>query len=505
VIHPPFREQGRWLRTGTMFAFATATAIYNTFPPVADNDLWGHVYFGSVILANGRLPATNQFSYTSPDHPWINHEILAECAFAVAFGHFGSPGLLVLKLLVGLATFGLMLGTIARRTDSLVATALSLAACGSLLSPGFLVRPQIFTFLALAILWERIHRYDETRDWRSLVVLPPLFAVWINTHGGVAAGLGILLVYVATACLSGKRRPERRQLGLFALLSALALLANPYGVKLLGFLWEDLGRTRAISEWQPLPLLGLPSILFESVLAVLAIGTFAGQRVRIWEVATLAVAALMTIRHQRHLPLFAILAAPLLAETLDVLGRRAAGIARMPPFQGGARSLLAAGLCAVAIFEIARVIDVYRGLRFHILVDSDLFPVDAVRFMRRNRLEGNLVVQSDWGEYAIWHLYPQCRVSFDGRYTTAYPDDILDLSHRFQTAAPGWQAALEGADLALVHRRQRAVVAGMFEDLGWQYVYSDPTAFVFVRKSAANSRSFVREPRTQSDDAFFFP
>ncbi len=488
-----------------MFAFATATAVYNIFPPVADNDLWGHVYFGSVILGSGRLPATNQFSYSSPDHPWINHEILAECAFAMAFRLLGSPGLLALKLLIGLATFGFLLRMIARRTDSLMATALSLAVCGSLLSPGFLVRPQIFTFLGLAILWERIHRYDETRDWRSLAVLPPLFALWTNTHGGVAAGLGVFLAYVATASLCSRRRSELSQLGTFALLSALALLANPYGVKLVSFLWEDLGRIRAISEWQPLPLLGLPGILCEGVLAVLVIGLLAGQPVRIWEVATLAAAAVMTFRHQRHLPLFAILAAPLLAEALDVLGRRAARAARIPPLQGAARSLLAAGLCAVAIFEIARVIDVYRSLRFHILVDPDLFPVDAVRFIKRNRLGGNLVVQSDWGEYAIWHLYPDCRVSFDGRYTTAYPEEVLELSHRFQTAAPGWQAALDGADLALVSREQRAVATGMFENLGWQYVYSDPTAFVFVRKSAASSRSFVREPRTQSDNAFFFP
>jgi hypothetical protein len=488
-----------------MFAFAMATAVYNTFPPFADNDLWGHVYFGTIILANGRLPTTNLFSFTSPDHPWINHEILAECAFAAAFRHLGSPGLLGLKLMIGLATFGLLWRMIARRTDSLATTTLSLAACGSLLSPGFLARPQIFTLLGLAILWERIHRYDETRDWRSLVVLPALFALWINTHGGVVAGLGVLLVYVALTGVSGRRRSERLQLGLVVLLSTLALLANPYGANLIGFLWEDLGRTRAISEWQPLPLLGFPSLVFGSVLAVTAIGVLVGQPVRIWEVAMISAAAVMTLRHQRHLPLFGILAAPLLAEVLDVLARRAARVARIPSFQGAGRSLLAAGLCAVAIFEIVRVVDVYRDLRFNIFVDPELFPVDAVRFIKRNRLAGNLVVQSDWGEYAIWHLYPKCRVSFDGRYTTAYPEDVLELSHLFQAASPGWQSVLERGDLALISRQQRAVVSGMLEDEGWQYVYSDPTAFIFVRKSVANSRSFVRQPRTQADNAFFFP
>jgi len=40
-------------------------------PPVADNDLWGHIYFGDSILKSGHLPTSNQYSFTAPDHPWI--------------------------------------------------------------------------------------------------------------------------------------------------------------------------------------------------------------------------------------------------------------------------------------------------------------------------------------------------------------------------------------------------------------------------------------------------
>jgi len=505
VIRVTRNVRDRWLRNGAVLLFATATAIYNACPPVADNDLWGHVYFGRMILASGRIPAANQFSYTAPNHPWINHELFAECAFALAFNRLGSPGLLALKLVVGMATFALLLRTIALRTTSLAATALTLALCGSLVSPGFLVRPQIFTFLALALLWERIHRYEDTRNWRSLVLLPPLFVLWANTHGGVAAGLGVFLVYVAAGWISPSRRSERPALALLALLSVLGLLVNPYGAQLPIFLWHDLGRIREISEWQPIQPFAFPGLLFEGALAVLAIGILAGQRPRTWEVATLAIVAVMTFRHQRHLPLFSILAAPLLAETLSALGRRIQRATRSSGVSGSAHALLAAGLCAVAIFEIVRVVEMYGGLRFQIFVSPELFPVDAVRFIKRNRLAGNLVVQSDWGEYAIWHLYPACPVSFDGRYTTAYPEEVLGLSQRFQSGTSGWKTVLDGADLALVDRRQGAIVAGLFGEPAWQYVYSDPTALVFVRKSAVESWSFVRESRTEADNVFFFP
>jgi hypothetical protein len=492
------------LRHGVVVVFATTTAIYDTCLPIADNDLWGHVYFGRMILASGHLPLVNQFSYTAPHYPWINHEILAECAFALAFGHLSSAGLLALKLAVGLVTVGLMAKAIARRGASLAATAASLLICGSLLSPGFLVRPQIFTFLSLAFLWERIDAHDGTRDWRSLAPVPLLFVLWINTHGGVVAGVGVFFVYVAASCLSRARRSERPALALVSVLSVLALLINPYGTELLTFLVHDLARDRAISEWQPIAPLAFSGVLYECVLAVLAVGFLAGGRTRAWEGGILALAAVMAFRHQRHLPLFAILAAPLFAETLDALAARIRGLLRIPPLSTVARSMLAAGLCAIAIFQVVRVREIYRGLGLQIFVAPELFPVDAVRFIKRNRLAGNLAVPSDWGEYAIWHLYPGCRVSVDGRYTTAYPDDVLALSLRFQAGSPGWEAMLLHADLALIDRRQ-PIVPRMFEDPGWQYVYSDPTALVFVRKDLTASRSFVREPRTEADKAFYFP
>src|ERR1041385_8327594 len=73
--------------------FAVTAGVYCFSAPVADNDLWGHVYFGRAILEAGHLPPFNEYSYTAPRYPWINHEILAECIFASTFAHFGASGL----------------------------------------------------------------------------------------------------------------------------------------------------------------------------------------------------------------------------------------------------------------------------------------------------------------------------------------------------------------------------------------------------------------------------
>ena len=209
--------------------FAVVSGVYCFSAPVADNDLWGHTYFGRAILEAGRLPLSNEYSYTAPGHAWINHEILSELIFASIYARFGALGLLVLKLLLGIATLALMMKASIARTRNPFAWAVSLFVCASLMAWGFLIRPQIFTFLGLAFVWERILSYERNRNWLKLVPLPFVFALWINTHGGVVAGLGIFLVYVVVAFISPRSSSERLALGILALLSVLLLLLIPMG------------------------------------------------------------------------------------------------------------------------------------------------------------------------------------------------------------------------------------------------------------------------------------
>jgi hypothetical protein len=52
------------------------------------------------------------------------------------------------------------------------------------------------------------------------------------------------------------------------------------------------------------------------------------------------------------------------------------------------------------------------------------YPLGAVDYIKEHSLSGNILTEFHWGEYLIWALYPQCRVSLDGRYEQVYPEDI---------------------------------------------------------------------------------
>ena len=170
---------------------------------------------------------------------------------------------MLLKTAVGLLVFLMAMAMAAERTGGRPILPLSAArsntvawAFGALavveISYGFAARPEIFTALALIMefwLLKQIH----AGQWRWAFALPPLFALWINTHGGVLAGMMVLFAAAAGTTVqkaAGKivPRPIRARLALetapgttlrlwlsFAA-SALALFANPYGFELVRWL-----------------------------------------------------------------------------------------------------------------------------------------------------------------------------------------------------------------------------------------------------------------------------
>lgn len=457
-----------------------AASVHFFSVPVADNDLWGHVLFGQRILEHG-LPARNDYSYTEPDHPWINHEILAECVLGWSYDRFGAAGVLALKWVAGLAALAVIAVIARRRRASVIAVAAALVLAASLMAWGYHARPQIFTFLFLAILWERIDRAASTSSPAPLWAAPPLFVLWINTHGGVLAGVGILGVAAAAIAIRARDLRTSAPFAVPVAAAVAALLANPYGLGLPAFLVADVLLDRPISEWASIPLFDLSNLQFKIAVAIAFAGfAWSDRRRSLGEAAVIVVATILTFRHERHLPLFAIVTAPHLATVLS-RGFAAIGIGD----DWLARDRAANGTVALAALALAfafafPALRAHTELGFGIQVPRAAYPVEAISFLRSSNLRGNLAVPFGWGEYAIWHLHPAFRVSIDGRYTTAYSEEAIEAGWRYLDGGSGWDAHLEEADVALTDARH--VTAKLLRARpDWRLVHADPTASVFVR------------------------
>ena len=113
----------------------------------------------------------------------------------------------------------------------------------------------------------------------------------------------------------------------------------------------------------------------------------------------------------------------------------------------------------------------------------ETYPVRAVALLKDSRAEGNMICYFDWGQYALWHLGPQIKVSMDGRRETVYSDEIYQQNINFIFGQKDWDKLLRehDAQLALV-KRQFACFNLMKLQADWEFVYDDAVCGLFARK-----------------------
>jgi len=484
-------------------ACVICVAIFQFSENTADPDLWGHVIYGNHLLQTGQLTRADPYSWTAAGHDWVNHEILAEAIMALSFRALGGTGLLLLTIVVGLLTFLIAILTASRHRDS--GTKILAWAFGALavveISFGFAARPQIFTALALAIqLWSlrQIHR----GDWKWAFVLPPLFALWINTHGG--AILGMILLFAAAGattveiifakaipnlpCLRFDKPLSAKTLQLLwltAIVSAAALLVNPYGPGLIRWLIASISWLRPqIAEWNPVTLGWDHAAFFFCVVLVAFAFLFSRQPKRLWEIAVLLLLAAMGFRAVRNTPLFCIAALALAPYQLaDVLARFQSHFAGLSEIgrRTTTKKMLTVLLSLLSVAILASAFFLHKQRAWTMEVPRDQYPTAAIEFIQQHDLHGNLLVYFDWGEMCLWEL-PESRVSIDGRLDTSYPNDVITAHWQFYNAEPFDTNALNvaKADFALLPSHLAGALA-LAKNNGWHPVYLDGLAVVLVK------------------------
>jgi len=509
-MRPRHEDQPRRLTSDTaVVAVVFATFFYKLAPTVADPDLWGHVRFGLDHLEAGVLARWDSYSYTSGAQAWTNHEWLSELIFAGAYRWFGPTGLVALKLVCDVTLLGLVYRHLVRR-------ALTPLRAGIVLLPGFVplsvglgtVRPQLFTYLAFTVLLLAIEAADRGR-WRWLWALPPVFLAWANLHGGFLAGAAVLVAWCAAHFalkLTRSRRPDhppaRFLVGCVAA-SLLATLINPYGLRL----WEFLLRTALvarpeITELGPVSPFTVEGSLYWVLLAVTGLALVRPVSERSVPLLVLyAMIAPLPLLAQRHLPLFVLGALVLAAGPIGAAWPDASGARRA----AGAR-WLRASLAATALFILGLAVTRLNG----VVIDGAHHPMPAraVAVLKASATRGNLAVFFDWGEYALWHLQPDFKVSWDGRRETVYDEEAHRLNLRFFSGAASWDDLLDrGTDVVLT-----PTTAPVYDLLrgteSWSLIYEDALAAIFSRSGSTHARAIaaVQPPALPPDgDGLPFP
>ncbi len=319
----------------TMLTFLLITLQFvMTRGSIADPDIWWHLRNAEYLFQNHQLPRQDLFSFTVPGVPWINHEWLAEVPYYLAWRAWGLAGINVVTLLVIELIFLGLLYLCYQESGHFKASIAACCFCTFLAKVSYGPRTILFGYLYLVILLIILQRFRRKGN-APLWLIPPLFCLWINTHGSWSLGL-ILFAIIAAAGLVKKgcgiveAEPwlptQIRKLVVTGVASIVALFVNPFGARLVFYPFDLAFRQKLnishVAEWVSVDFHDLRGKLVLVLLVALFLAAL--LRRRRWtvaEVALLLFALYSGLTYIRFLFLIAIVAAPLLAKLLDFVPR----------------------------------------------------------------------------------------------------------------------------------------------------------------------------------------
>ncbi len=483
------RASGWWWQ----LLFAAPLLVYAAVLPLlseTDPDYWWHARTGQFIAETGTIPRVDDYSFTVRGQPWVSHEWLSDLLIFHVAQLFGYVGVAALFGVVVLATIALVRLTCHHHGAGPVVAVFTCGWALLLMQPSVNARPQMFTMLLLALFVWLLVRY-QAGDHRALWPLPLLMALWVNLHGGYLIGL----VFLGLACggvglrwLLDRRNPAPWALAATTLLAFGASLLTPHGLDALRYPLTYVGRENAslqfVAEWRSPDFhqaLFFPFAASLLLALALGLGGRLGPTATFWGLTV----AFMGLQSVRHIPLYAIVATPLIAARLG------AALAAAPAVRARTRELARFGVGVLAVVLPLLLlagnlaVSAERGWQVGRAPSAAGYPAAGVAYLRTATTGERLFNEYRWGGYLIAELYPERRVFIDGR-ADPFGDALVTRYRDTLLARPGWAQNLDAwqIDLILVDKEGPLALA-LRDATGWREVLVGPVERLFVRNATA--------------------
>jgi hypothetical protein len=451
---------------------------------IFEGDTWFHTLVGEDILRTHTFPTADSYTFTVNGNEFMAFEWVGQVLMALADRLGGLRGLTALFFVAACSLLLLLYYYSSLRCGNSKAAFVSCLPMVPLLSAFFTLRPQLFGYLFLFLTVILVEHFRRGRTW-ALWLLPPLFVLWVNTHGSFVLGLLVLGFYWAAGLVRFKAggleaEPwtprQRRHLEAVTLLCVLALLATPYGSRLAGYtlhvlLHASLGMKR-IQEYAPLGEVRL-KIFLVLLLAFLAAQVVLRPKYRLDDFGLLLVTVYGAFVHQRLLLFCLLVFTPLLAMLL------APWIPKYDP--GKDKCLLNAALILVAM-SIA-LVKFYPSRPDLEKTVAAAFPRGAVEYLKRHPVQGRMLNPDYWGAYLIHSLGRRHKIFIDGRTQLFEDAGVFQDSLKIGDLDRDTPFLLRKYALrACLTYRWGALATYLSESPDWEPAYQDNLAVIFVRK-----------------------
>jgi len=471
-----------------------------------EGDTGWHIRTGEWILANGRVPDSDFYSFSHPGEPWFAWEWGWDVLFGWMHSLWGMPAVVFASVIVLSLAFALLFRLVLRKCENpVLAIGVTLLAAAAS-SVHWWARPHLFTFLFVVVFYHILERHRDGEK-SPLWVLPVLMVLWTNLHGGFIAGILMLGCYAAgeliQAALAATAIERREAFGRSVpyMISGAACFAvtflNPYTYHLHVHILQYLGDSdspffRWVSEWQSVSFHYAGARYFE-VMIILATASAVWCLLRREFVYTLLVVGWMHLGlvSARHIPIFALVSAPVVAGMLEaaLTGLKRADLARwvrcsvevvdeiggeLAPLDRVRRlhlvSILVVAMVGLAIFAPN------PPDRFLADYNPEHYPKEAVDALGVQMLSGDVFASDEWGDYLIYRLHPSTKVFVDGRFDF-YGADFTEEYLNLMNVGKEWDQTLSTYQITSALLPVHSSLSATLRESGrWQAVYEDDVA-----------------------------
>lgn len=503
----------------------------NLKPPL-DPDLGWHLRSGQDLIQQKTIPRFDLYSYTMPDWERESHEWLTN---GVIYLIYAKWGLFVLSIIFALITtvafFLISRLTKAKIEYSLLAVLL--ASLGSLPITG--IRVQMLTLLGLATLLFILFRFRQDQTKKTIYLLPLLFFVWVNLHGGFSLGifvLGLFLFFEGIKILffwfrkkyqlkkqllesqffTNKRKLIKNKLtgiinflkrklsdnelikesltpqswlklAYISFFSFAATFINPYGYKvyslIITVIQDKYGRAR-IGEWQPFSArspTGWEFLMYLLLLTILILIYF--KKIDLTLLGLGIVFTFLAFSSWRNMPVLIIMTIPLWVYIVKN--------ATDPVLPKLLKKKFVLSLFSVAVLIIGyQQISTAWAISYNpdLLAKTGGYPKGAVEYIKANpeKFQGNMYNEYNWGGYLIWQL-PEHKVFIDGRMPHLKIGDrhiFKDFNDLQELRNPREIIEKYHIDWALIYNNR--LLGSYLPSEGFKKVYEDDLSAIFKKE-----------------------
>jgi hypothetical protein len=505
---------------------------------IRDSDFWWHLKTGEYIYQTWSLPDTDPFAYTSltkdPVHPEskriqfiLKQYWLAQLIFYGIYAAFSFQGIIFLRAMILTSVIFLTYRAIRRE-------GLGVSLSVALLIPGVILfssnytgeRPQLFSFFFAFLVIFLLEGFRQRATVlnnqlpvtksvtnRYLIPVPLVMLLWSNMHGGFIIGIIIISGYLFSESVKyftkrfGTILPSGslKVLSIVSVSSVVASFINPNGFNVLSILLElqKSGYKETILEAMSPFTIGIDYVnvfLFFILLILSCIIILINlKKLDLTDMAIFSGLAVMGLSAVRFIPFFT-------PAAILMIARYGIRISKKMEWMKRFNSVREKADAAFAVF--LSIVLIIASIQFELFKKSsirrDKYPEGSVRFLKDNRISGNMFNTYNWGGYLIWALYPEYKVFIDGRglieevyfqymnILTANPQDFQGI--------PLWKAYLRSYNIDFIITFSVdqftgtlvPLIPALLYDPEWHLVYMDNISLIFVKDGDQNNHIIDR-------------